>query len=61
MEIKKNIKPWQLLRITDAAKALNVTRLKIYCMIRDDELDYVMVSGSPIVVMNEKFNKAKGG
>ena len=59
MEIKSKVHPQQLMKITAAASFLRVSRLKIYEMIRYNELDYITVSGSPIIVINSKFNKLK--
>ena len=60
MEIKSKVHPQQLMKITAAASCLRVSRLKIYEMIRNNELDYITVSGSPVIVINGKFNKLKG-
>lgn len=60
MEINSKVHPQQLMKVTAAASCLRVSRLKIYEMIRNNELDYITVSGSPIIVINSKFNNLKG-
>ena len=59
MEIKSKVHPRQLKKITAAADELKVTRLKIYEMVKSGELDYITLSGSPVVVVNGKYEQQK--
>jgi len=59
MEIKGKVDPKRLVKITVASADLKVSRLAIYEMIKENELDHVIVSGSPIVVINEKYEQVK--
>lgn len=61
MEYKNPINPEHLIKITNAATELGCSRFKIYDMVESGELDYIRINDTPIIIMNEKYNKLKNG